>query len=398
MEPLRVLIADDEPKIRKGLRSAVDWPSLGMEVAGEAEDGETALQKALALRPDLMLVDICMPFLGGLDLIGRLREALPGCLVIVVTGHDEFAYAQQAVRLNVFDYILKPIQGAQLRDVLRMAGENLTAARRESAYTRWASRQLQQNMPYIRERFWNDWVCGRLTGAEIGEQLAFFGLEVAPDSGMLLLKADLSGTGEGDWRRRLLAAQGVIAEELPAAWGPIVFLDGLNRVAAIFPMPDPDAWHTLAASLAEAVMERLALRVRILQTPVKGGLEGVPEAYQQLLEEISREKTRAPMVDLCKAYIDTHYFEETLSLQDVAGSLGISPGYLSRLMRRELGLSFIDYLIRVRIGKAEELLRDPFAKIGDIAARAGYRSQHYFSTAFKKKNGVSPAEYRKGVL
>ena len=66
-------------------------------------------------------------------------------------------------------------------------------------------------------------------------------------------------------------------------------------------------------------------------------------------------------------------------------------------MRQELGVSFIDYLIQVRIGKAEVLLRDSFAKIGDIAATVGYSSQHYFSTAFKKKNGVSPAEYRKGV-
>ena len=395
MEPLRVLIADDEPKIRKGLRSAIDWPALGMTVADEAEDGEIALQKALLLRPDLLLVDICMPFLSGLDLVDRLREALSGCLVIVVTGHDEFTYAQQAVRLNVFDYILKPIQRDQLFEVLRRAGETLTTARRKDEYLQWATRQFQKNMPYIRERFLVEWVGGRLADAEIEEQLTFFELEIAPATGLLLIKTEQAAPAEQDRQLTLFAVQN-ISEDLLAPWRPVAFRDDQDHIVALFALPPAPVWHTLAQTVQDAAKKYLSLTVHACQASV-GGRGDIPGAYQGLLREISREENWTPMVALCKAYIDTHYASETLSLQDVASALGISPAYLSRLMRQELGASFIDYLIQVRTGKASELLRNPFVKICDVAKMVGYSSQHYFSTAFKKKTGVSPAEYRKVV-
>jgi len=394
MEPLRVLIADDEPKIRKGMKNAVDWAALGMEVAAEAEDGEIALEKALALRPDLLLVDICMPFLSGLDLIGRLRDALPDSLVIVVTGHDEFTYAQQAVRLSVFDYILKPILRDQLQGVLRRAGEALAAARRKSEYLCWAERQLHKNMLFIRERFLNEWADGRLLDAEIGEQLSFFGLDVSVSTGMLLIKVSQAATAERERQLQLIAVQN-IAEELLAPHGAIVFRDGKDHIIAVVSLPPAPVWHTLAETVAAAAEKNLALAVHAIQAVVDGGYSGVPGAYRALLLEIAREEHWTPIVALCKGYIDTHYASETLSLHDAASALGVSPAYLSRLMRQELGASFIDYLIRVRIDKATALLQNPLIKICDVAKMVGYNSQHYFSTAFKKRMGVSPAEYRR---
>lgn len=395
MEPLRVLIADDEPKIRKGLRSVIDWPDLGMEVVAEAEDGEVALEKARLLRPDLLLVDICMPFLNGLELIDRLKEILPDCLVIVVTGHDEFAYAQQAVRLSVFDYILKPIQRGDLRGALQKAGETLETARRKREYTRWASRQVQKYMPYIRERFCNEWVSGQLSDVEIGELLVFFGLEISKASGMLLIKAEQTAVAERDRQLMLFAVQN-IAEELCEPWHPVAFRDPMDHIVVFLSLPPAQPWQTLPETITAAIDKYLTLTARIIQTEVDGQ-EGVISAYQALLGEITREENWTPMVALCKAHIDTQYALENLSLQDVASTLCISPAYLSRLMRQELGASFIDYLIQVRIKKAAALLKDPFVKIYDVAKMVGYSSQHYFSTAFKKKMGVSPAEYRKMV-
>jgi len=394
MESLRVLIADDEPKIRKGMKNSIDWGSLGMEVAAEAGDGEIALEKALILRPDLLLVDICMPFLNGLELISRLRDALPDSLVIVVTGHDEFAYAQQAVRLNVFDYILKPIVHDQLCDVLRRAGDALATARRKREYLYWADRQLQKNMPFIRERFLNEWMDGCLSDVEIGEQLLFFGLDSSMATGMLLIKVRQAATAERERQLKLIAAQN-IAEELLAPYCAIVFRDNKDHIIAIVTLPLAPVWQTLAETIGTVMEENLALHVHVIQSLVDGGRESIPFAYRALLLEIAREKHWTPMVALCKAYIDTHYASETLSLQDAGSALGVSPAYLSRLMRQELGASFIDYLIRVRIDKAVALLQDPLMKICDVAKMVGYNSQHYFSTAFKKRTGVSPAEYRR---
>jgi two-component system response regulator YesN len=95
-------------------------------------------------------------------------------------------------------------------------------------------------------------------------------------------------------------------------------------------------------------------------------------------------------------YIDANYGKPALTLEDVAGAVQVSPGYLSRLLKRETGFSFVDYLTRVRINKAIHLMADPAIKVYEAAEAVGYQSQHYFSRAFKRVFGRSPVEYRKG--
>jgi CheY-like chemotaxis protein len=96
----KVLIADDEPKIRKKLAGIIDWKCFGLEIACEAEDGEIALQLAGELRPDIYILDINMPFINGLELIERIKETQPNAVIIIISGHDEFGYAQQALKVR----------------------------------------------------------------------------------------------------------------------------------------------------------------------------------------------------------------------------------------------------------------------------------------------------------
>ena len=99
---------------------------------------------------------------------------------------------------------------------------------------------------------------------------------------------------------------------------------------------------------------------------------------------------------LAQTFIDCHYSEPNLSLEEVAAAAQISPGYLSRLLKHETGFSFVDYLTRVRITKAVQIMNDPAVKVYEVAEAVGYQSQHYFSRAFKRVFGRSPVEYRKG--
>ena len=103
----KVLIADDESIIREGIRSSVPWDDLRLEVVGEAEDGEEALEMAVDKQANILLVDLSMPIMNGLALIRHLREQLPKCKIVIITGHDEFNYAYEAIKLEVDDYILK---------------------------------------------------------------------------------------------------------------------------------------------------------------------------------------------------------------------------------------------------------------------------------------------------
>lgn len=157
----RVLIADDEPIIREGIRDAIDWTTLGMEVVGEAEDGEEALERAADLGVDIVLVDMNMPFLNGIELIRALQQKCPGCRYLIISGHDEFAYAQEAVRLGVEDYILKPVQAEQLHAALERLHQRLTEEHQRTAYVQQAAHQIERNIPLLRQRFMLEWLEGQ---------------------------------------------------------------------------------------------------------------------------------------------------------------------------------------------------------------------------------------------
>ena len=120
-----VLIADDEPKIRRGLHAQLGRLGLPIRVVAEAEDGERALEAAERCRPDILLVDINMPFMNGLEFIDALRRTRADAKVIVITGYEEFEYAKRALELNVQAYLLKPIEIEELRATLVTAIEGL---------------------------------------------------------------------------------------------------------------------------------------------------------------------------------------------------------------------------------------------------------------------------------
>jgi len=111
---LKLLLVDDEPLFREYLRTAVDWDSYGMAVVGEARDGMEALEKIGRLAPDVVLADIRMPRMDGIELAERVLHGHPGVSLVLLTAHDEFEYARSALRLGVADYVLKPIAKDEL--------------------------------------------------------------------------------------------------------------------------------------------------------------------------------------------------------------------------------------------------------------------------------------------
>ena len=114
----KVFLVEDEIVTREGIRDNVDWKANGFEYCGEAPDGEVALPILLTIHPDVLITDIKMPFMDGLQLCRIIRERMPGVKVIILSGHDEFEYAQEAIRLGVTEYLLKPVTVQDLNNVL----------------------------------------------------------------------------------------------------------------------------------------------------------------------------------------------------------------------------------------------------------------------------------------
>jgi|WetSurMetagenome_2_1015567.scaffolds.fasta_scaffold52271_2 two-component system, response regulator YesN len=396
----KVLIADDEPKIRRGLRSLIGRCGGELEVVGESEDGEMAYSMALELEPDIMLIDVRMPFRNGLDLIEGLNSALPGRIVIIVSGHDEFEYAQAAVKLRVFDYVLKPIDAALFVAVIERAKAELEARRDTGKYTTWAREQLERNLPVLRERFLKDWATGSLSGMEIEENLAFLRIELAAPATLIAARfsersaADVSVAEKG--RKLALVAMRAVMEEILPAGTSYVFEDDTEMVLGIAPGLGNEELITLVDRIERRAAEQVYQVPSIATRPVPELTAGLCDAYEELRAELSDGGNCEAFVVLARNFVDKHYWNPELRLEDAAAELQISPGYLSRLMKRETGFSFVEYLNRVRIKKATVFMSDPSAKAFEVAERVGYRSQHYFSRAFKKVTGTSPTDHRKG--
>lgn len=121
----KVLIVDDEEEIRLGIIKKIKWEELGFIVIGDAENGQDAIEKAERLQPDVIMTDIKMPYMDGLELAKNLREFMPATKVIIFSGCDDFEYAKQAITFNVIDYVLKPINSIEIIELLKKLKINM---------------------------------------------------------------------------------------------------------------------------------------------------------------------------------------------------------------------------------------------------------------------------------
>lgn len=178
MEKYRVLLVDDEEEIREGVRRRIDWARLGFELAGSAADGIDALELARRLRPDVVVTDVKMPRMDGLELCRRLKSLLPGAKTVVLSGFDEFEYARQAVGLGVFEYLLKPAGAPELSAVLERLRERLDRERRECRDVETLRRWHEESLPILRELFYTRLLDGRIPPEQVADQAARYEIEL----------------------------------------------------------------------------------------------------------------------------------------------------------------------------------------------------------------------------
>ena len=132
----RIIIADDEPMIRAGLYYRNDWEAMGFEVAALLEDGSDVLEYLKKERVDVLLTDICMYQVSGLQAAAMIREKYPWMKVVLLSGYKEFEYAREAMRLHVYEYLLKPIDYDNLRSVFEKIKRELDEANHEEQLLR----------------------------------------------------------------------------------------------------------------------------------------------------------------------------------------------------------------------------------------------------------------------
>ncbi len=149
---MKVFLTDDEIAIRENLRNSFPWEKAGYQLVGEAPDGEMALPMIRDLNPDILLTDIRMPFLDGLGLCAELRHTMPWVGIIILSGYDDFAYAQQAMSLGVQEYLLKPVTGQELEQALNRVRDRLLAQRRERESMASLRERINSGNQFLRDK------------------------------------------------------------------------------------------------------------------------------------------------------------------------------------------------------------------------------------------------------
>lgn len=395
----KALIADDEDIIRRGIAYFLK-KDPEIEVVAQAEDGEMALELAAEHLPDLLFVDINMPLLNGLEFIEKLEGILKNAVIIVITGYDDFKYAQKALRLGVFDYLLKPIMENTFYDAVDRAKEQLGRRKKQVKYLEWARVLVEKNRPALIAEFLEGWLNGHFSETEVEERIAALSLELPKDFGVTLIHLEDKDNAEigGEWDDDLLfyAAEN-IAEEVFQSFQPVSACRNAGGDLVLISACTPrEEWLAAGERLARLLQQYLPVDVAIAHKGA-GEFSDLPGAYEAAMDEMRALLETPQLVRDVKHYIEENFSMEAFSLTDAADYTHVSPQHLSRVFRQSTGITFMDYITRVRIRKAIELLADEDLKMYEIAERVGYSSQHYFSSAFKKVLGVSPMEYKKGL-
>lgn len=178
MSLYRILLADDEEEVRKAIIRKIPWEQLGFTVVGDAENGEEALEKVEQLKPDVVITDIRMPYMDGLTLTERIRQKYPSIKVLIFSGYDDFEYAQQAIKLNVSEYILKPVNGEELTEILGRVRDSLDEEIEQRRNVRLLRESYQNSLPIIREQFLNDLVRGNVLEEEAALKLEEYEIDI----------------------------------------------------------------------------------------------------------------------------------------------------------------------------------------------------------------------------
>jgi len=515
-DSISILVADDEHLVRKGIRHLLA-DQHDYRIVADASNGKEALEKAQELKPNIIILDVKMPVMNGLETLKQLNQFSPDSKTIILSGHSDFTFAQQALKFGANDYLLKPTNLEEL-----MAA--LAKVKADILQDQDAETNLSHGMSAITEQFFIALLRNELQAAEIAEKLQSLkveenaasillvsfddryrlrsektseeyrslciklkrGIKTLLDSefqrpipllhlaygecvivyfsslkteatvlaqmilekvrtecpftvavgsarSMVLLSESYIDAREKIKTRLLFGGNRVSAEALRSSTEQPQYPEDIEKMitkairfgdceqvqsavekmfnAVASHLTSPEAWTHLSYHLLELAYsvltdlevfsnKRISFFEKSGQIPNLSSAEDIRYFVTQNLVDIAtliRSMNSGPSIAIRKAisYINENYADR-IALQDVAHYTCLSPNYLSQLFKQETGKSFLEYLTHCRVEAAKKLLIQSNLTISEIAYKLGYDMPSYFSEVFKKHEGLTPSQYRKG--
>ncbi len=419
---MKMLICDDEEPTLRLLENILDWKSLGINEIRKASDGAEALSIIKDYSPDILITDIIMPEMDGLELISRIREDEIEIQIIILSAYNEFKYAQKAISYGVRGYLLKPLDEDKLEQLIIESVEEIQSD---------MSRKLvhQKSLDYAAERLLRNLLYPRNDFEEYRKIMNM--LEINLDLGnfqMVLLSIT-----------RLDYNNYITSTENRKPVDMITQITGILKTyyegKTYFFENTPDEYIMLLAECSnltrdkviagclEAVQKEKDISVVIALSSLYNSCFNLHSAYEEVCSYISKkylfENTlilkpemfrskngqpadfnpggdRSRYIRSAKKYIGSHY-SENINLDDICSYAGISKNYFCHLFRSETGISIWEFLTEYRIEKAKELLAGSDMKNYEISYQIGYENPSYFSRIFRKLTGKRPSDYRNDI-
>lgn len=352
----QVVIIDDEPWTREVLRSLGDWQRLNLTVAGEASDGESGLALIRQLRPDIVLTDVKMPLMNGIELVEAVRKTDARTRVIMVSGYDNFSYVRSAIHMDATDYLLKPVKAEEL------------------------NAQLQKCIT----------------------QLDHFMTEVA--------SRDVTGFMDAPWVKEYMPLRASLQAQITA--GDVLMLTqtlpkienvvGLNPsrellIALYYDLVGILERHVVAAGYRISDVlpgERLVFS---RETTLAGMLTSVGAQYQAVLAQLQTliRGQKGLNMQQVENYIQAHG-HQGITLDQTARQFFVTPEYLSKTFKHYAGVGFSEYVMNLRMLKAKEMLASGVAP-KEIGTALGFSDQANFYKVFKRCFGITPGEMQRQI-
>lgn len=166
MNEIKVFLVEDEMVIRRGIKNSIDWEKEGYIFCGEASDGELAYPMIIKEKPDILITDIRMQFMDGLELCKLVKKELPNIKILILSGYDEFDYAKEAIRLGVTEYLLKPISSGKLLEALNGVSESIRREKEDKDLVRKYMEEMRENTEHEKQKFFEQMIAGNLSMAD----------------------------------------------------------------------------------------------------------------------------------------------------------------------------------------------------------------------------------------
>lgn len=392
---IKIVVIDDEFLVREGIKRTIDWPSYGCEIVGEANNGQTGLNKILELLPDVVITDIKMPLLNGVELVNEIRRHHLDVAIIVLSGYKDFDYAKSVFENGTYSYLLKPIDNQTLVNTVLSAHQKQKALRQQQQVIS----DIQMDLSMVKDAIISQMLSNESNPASWRNRLETYQIPM-PEMGTFLFIKMYENTDT----EHLKKFSHLITEQ---------FLNKKDRFFyhiyqnTLYMMLDTKTElkkqiHDVIKRYDEIsniplfiMMEQYENLESISKMMVKNELKYKQCTYtglSQVYFDNEAVVNYKPLVARTIKYIAEH-FNEKITVKLLTDLFFVSESYLLHMFKDEIGISLNDYLTNYRIEIAKKLLKESKYKIYEVASMVGYRDFKYFSQVFKKVVGMSPSQY-----